>query len=106
MQCYWVQKLVHEGKWQCQITQVISTIIPKVSYYLSISYLFRFPLTNEETLPLWVAATGRAKHWKPCKSSRLCGNHFQKSEYIVGHGKGLLKTTAIPTIEYRMVIPV
>ncbi|XP_060836092.1 rho GTPase-activating protein gacZ-like isoform X2 [Rhopalosiphum padi] len=63
--------------------------------------LHRFPLSDPETLPLWIAATGREKDWKPCKSSRLCGNHFEKSEYIIGHGKGVLKTKSIPTIEYR-----
>uniref|UniRef100_A0A2S2QE34 THAP domain-containing protein 1 n=1 Tax=Sipha flava TaxID=143950 RepID=A0A2S2QE34_9HEMI len=67
--------------------------------------LHRFPLTNSETLPIWIAATGREKGWKPCKSSRLCGNHFQESEYIVGHGKGVLKATAIPTIEYHIDNP-
>ncbi|XP_025201690.1 uncharacterized protein LOC112599140 [Melanaphis sacchari] len=64
--------------------------------------LHRFPLTDPETLPLWIAATGREKDWKPCKSSRLCGNHFEKSEYIIGHGKGVLKTKSVPTIEYRL----
>jgi len=63
-------------------------------------------LTNAETLPLWINATKREKHWRPCKSSRLCGNHFKQSEYIIGHGKGVLKSTAIPTIEYRVNIPV
>lgn len=64
--------------------------------------LHRFPLTNPETLPVWIAATGREIGWKPCKSSRLCGNHFQKSEYIIGHGKNVLKTTSVPTIEHRV----
>ncbi|XP_027849022.2 uncharacterized protein LOC114128653 [Aphis gossypii] len=63
--------------------------------------LHRFPLSDPEILPAWIAATGREKDWKPCKSSRLCGNHFEKSEYIIGHGKGVLKTKSVPTIEYR-----
>ncbi|XP_060864561.1 THAP domain-containing protein 1-like isoform X1 [Metopolophium dirhodum] len=64
--------------------------------------LHRFPLSNPETLPVWIAATGREKDWKPCKSSRLCGNHFENSEYIIGHGKNVLKATSVPTIEYRV----
>lgn len=71
-----------------------------------LSFANRFPLSNQETLPLWIAATGRESEWKPCKSSRLCGNHFRESEYIIGHGKGILKSTAIPTIEYQVKIPV
>ncbi|XP_050536695.1 THAP domain-containing protein 1-like [Daktulosphaira vitifoliae] len=67
--------------------------------------LHRFPLGNAETLPHWIAATKREPEWKPCKSSRLCGNHFQESEYIVGHGKGILKSSAIPTIDYCVTIP-
>jgi len=55
---------------------------------------------------LWIAATGREKEWKPCKSSRLCGNHFENSEYIIGHGKNVLKTTSVPTIEYRVDVMV
>jgi len=51
---------------------------------------------------MWIAATGREKEWKPCKSSRLCGNHFENSEYIIGHGKNVLKATSVPTIEYRV----
>lgn len=58
-------------------------------------------MSNAETLPLWIAATGREKDWKPSKSSRICGNHFQPNEYVIGHGKGVLKTTSVPTIEYR-----
>lgn len=45
-------------------------------------------------------ATRRKEGWKPGKSSRLCSHHFQKSNYIAGHGKGILKSSAIPTIEY------
>lgn len=71
-----------------------------------LSFSFRFPLINNETLPKWIAATGREKEWKPCKSSRLCGNHFRESEYIIGHGKGVLKSSAVPTIDYRVDIPV
>lgn len=56
---------------------------------------------NKEVLPLWVAATRRENGWIPGKSSRLCGNHFKKDDYIVGHGKGVLKISSIPTIEYR-----
>ncbi|XP_022168469.1 uncharacterized protein LOC111032442 [Myzus persicae] len=66
--------------------------------------LHRFPLSNPETLPLWIAATGREKDWTPCKSSRLCGNHFENSEYIIGHGKNVLKTTSVPTIDYRVEV--
>jgi len=72
-----------------------------INSFSFLSFSFRFPLSDPETLPLWIAATGREKDWKPCKSSRLCGNHFEKSEYIIGHGKGVLKTKSIPTIEYR-----
>ncbi|CAI6355402.1 unnamed protein product [Macrosiphum euphorbiae] len=64
--------------------------------------LHRFPLSNPETLPVWIAATGRGKDWTPCKSSRLCGNHFEDSEYKLGHGKNVLKSTSVPTIEYHV----
>jgi len=66
----------------------------------------RFPLSNPETLPAWIAATGRGNGWKPCKSSRLCGNHFKKSDYKIDHGKGVLKPTSVPTIEYRAKVMV
>jgi len=58
-------------------------------------------MLNPETLPVWIAATGKDEDWKPRKSSRLCGNHFVKSDYIIGHGKNILKPNSVPTIEYR-----
>jgi len=61
--------------------------------------LFRFPLLNPVTLPFWKAATGNNKEWQPGQSSRLCSYHFEKNEYIPGHGKGMLRQTAVPTLE-------
>ncbi|KAL5239529.1 hypothetical protein ACI65C_006939 [Semiaphis heraclei] len=85
--------------------------MPKLDYagnlLLFLSFTFRFPLSNPVTLPMWIAVTGREKERKPCKSSRLCNNHFENSEYIIGpwamgHGKNVLKETSVPTIDYRV----
>lgn len=50
-------------------------------------------------------ATGR-KDWKAGKSSRICSNHFLKSQYKEGDQKGVLKSTAVPTINYSFDVPV
>lgn len=57
-------------------------------------------------MPFWIDITGRESSWKPKKSSRLCCNHFIESDYKLGHKKGILIPTAIPSIEYRVIIPV
>ncbi|XP_026820303.1 uncharacterized protein LOC113558919 isoform X2 [Rhopalosiphum maidis] len=55
---------------------------------------------NSETLSLWKTATGQSIEWEPTQYSGLCGNHFEKTEYITNDGKGALKPTAVPTIKY------
>jgi len=67
-------------------------------------FLFRFPILKPEKLPIWIAFTGRKNNWKPGNSSRICGNHFIESDYVIGHMKHVLKTTAIPTIEYHDMV--
>ncbi|XP_026805243.1 THAP domain-containing protein 1-like [Rhopalosiphum maidis] len=78
----------------------------KSLYVKKYAKLHRFPLTNTNILPLWIAITGKESDWKPNKSSRLCCNHFIASDYISEHKKGVLKPTAIPSIEYRVNVPV
>ncbi|KAF0761883.1 THAP domain-containing protein 1-like [Aphis craccivora] len=68
--------------------------------------LHRFPLTNLTILAQWIVFTGKEPDWKPTKSSRLCCNHFIKSDYMVDHQKGVLKPTAIPSIYNRENVPV
>jgi len=69
-------------------------------------FYFRFPLKNKTTLPFWTAFTGKGPGWTPTHSSRLCSNHFIKSDYMVDHKKNVLKQTAIPSIKYRIEISV
>lgn len=49
-------------------------------------------------------ATGK-EDWKAGKSSRMCSNHFRENQYET-HRKGVLKSTAIPTIKYSLDVPV
>lgn len=61
---------------------------------------------NQKILSSWITATGREKEWKPRQSSRICGNHFKKTAYQAGNGKGVLKETAIPTIRCHKLVVV
>jgi len=69
-------------------------------------FYFRFPLENKTTLPLWIAFTEREPGWKPTRSSRLCSNHFIKSDYTPDHKKNVLKPSAVPSIKDRVEFPV
>ncbi|XP_025193491.1 THAP domain-containing protein 1-like [Melanaphis sacchari] len=68
--------------------------------------MHRFPLTNLNILPSWIAFMRKEAHWKPKRSSRLCSNHFIESDYKFKHGKGVLNPTSVPSIEYRVKVPV
>ncbi|XP_015373242.1 PREDICTED: THAP domain-containing protein 1-like [Diuraphis noxia] len=78
-----------------------SVIRCKTLYSKEKVLLHRFPILKPKNLPIWIAFTGRGNNWRPGKSSRMCGNHFLKSDYVIDHKKHVLKITAVPTIEYR-----
>ncbi|ENN70758.1 hypothetical protein HUJ04_001472 [Dendroctonus ponderosae] len=58
-----------------------------------------FPFKRTEILKLWIQALGR-DNWKPSKTSRICGQHFLSSDYIIKPGltANLLKPNAVPSV--------
>lgn len=69
-----------------------------LTMYLLKSYC-SFPFKRPEILKLWIQAV-RRENWTPSKTSRLCGEHFLPSDYVVKPGltAKLLKPDAIPSV--------
>ena len=70
-------------------------------YLSKISFLSRFPLGPTQTglLDEWIKNMRRA-NWKPCASSRICGDHFADDCYELdedGEKTNNLKKDAIPS---------
>ena len=58
----------------------------------------RFPMKNFELLRKWVQFVGKGSEWSPKPQSRLCGEHFEFSAFILSSSKLNLVSDAIPTI--------
>ena len=59
---------------------------------------YRFPTQNFELLRKWVQFVGKGEEWSPKPQSRLCGEHFEFSAFILSSGKLNLVSDAIPTL--------
>jgi len=65
----------------------------------------QFPLKNPERNATWIKAVGR-KGFIPTKNSRLCNNHFVKSDFknpVGGSYKLLLRDGAVPSVFNNLV---
>jgi len=63
-------------------------------------HFFRFPLSDSERLKGWLNAIGR-KGFLPNAGSRLCSDHFKRSDFYDNPGgsyKLTLKNDAIPSV--------
>ncbi|XP_025207116.1 THAP domain-containing protein 1-like [Melanaphis sacchari] len=73
---------------------------PLFSWLVSFLSGRKFPLQNPELNAKWIKAVGR-KGFIPTKNSRLCNNHFLKSDFktpVDGTYKLLLRDDAVPSI--------
>ncbi|XP_025204069.1 THAP domain-containing protein 1-like, partial [Melanaphis sacchari] len=76
----------------------INYVVPTINHRQLLFY--RFPLRNPECNAKWIKAVGR-KGFIPSKNSRLCNNHFLKSDFktsVGGTYKLLLCDDAVPSI--------
>ena len=63
------------------------------------THLFRFPTADKARREEWIKAVGR-DGWEPSRSSVLCCNHFEMSQFRVPPGlsrRAMLKVDAVPT---------
>ncbi|KAG5883930.1 hypothetical protein JTB14_003752 [Gonioctena quinquepunctata] len=58
-----------------------------------------FPFKRPDILELWIKAV-RRENWAPSRSSKLCGDHFLPTDYMVKPGCSTkrLKPNAVPTV--------
>jgi len=76
----------------------INCVVPTINHRQLLFY--RFPLRNPERNAKWIKAVGR-KGFIPTKNSRLCNNHFLKTNFktpVGGTYKLLLCDDAVPSV--------